>query len=64
MADSEETSAPTPPPPARPATLGELLRTTRLNQDLTIEQLEAYWQRVKNENTKGTKGTKDSFSNT
>ena len=36
MADSEETSAPTPPPPA---TLGELLRTTRLNQDLTIEQL-------------------------
>ena len=41
MSDSEQASAPpaAPPPPQRPATLGELLRTTRLTQDLTIEQL-------------------------
>lgn len=36
MADSEESSAPAAEPPA---TLGELLRTARLTQDLTVEQL-------------------------
>jgi cytoskeleton protein RodZ len=36
MTDSEESSAPTAQPPA---TLGELLRTARLAQDLTVEQL-------------------------
>ena len=44
MADSEQASppppAPPPPPvPPPPATLGERLRTARLSQDLTIEQL-------------------------
>ena len=44
MADSEQASAPPPAPPPPPvppppATLGELLRTARLSQDLTIEQL-------------------------
>jgi cytoskeleton protein RodZ len=38
MADSEQASAP-PAPPPRPATLGEMLRTARLTQDLTVEQL-------------------------
>jgi cytoskeleton protein RodZ len=37
MADSEQPSPPAAPPPA--ATLGELLRTARLSQDLTVEQL-------------------------
>ena len=36
MADSEQSSEPTAPPPA---TLGERLRAARLNQDLTVEQL-------------------------
>jgi cytoskeleton protein RodZ len=36
MTDSEESSAPAAAPPA---TLGELLRTARLAQDLTVEQL-------------------------
>jgi cytoskeleton protein RodZ len=43
MADSDQASSPTEPPPPPvpppPATLGELLRTSRLSQDLTIEQL-------------------------
>ena len=39
MGDSEQASAPPPAPPPRPTTLGELLRTTRLAQDLTVEQL-------------------------
>ena len=38
MADSEQPSPPAAPRPA-PATLGELLRTARLSQDLTVEQL-------------------------
>ena len=37
MADSEQSSEPTAPPP--PATLGERLRAARLAQDLTVEQL-------------------------
>ena len=37
MADSEQPIPPAAPPPA--ATLGELLRTARLSQDLTVEQL-------------------------
>jgi cytoskeleton protein RodZ len=43
MADSDQASPPPdlppPPVPPPPATLGELLRTSRLSQDLTIEQL-------------------------
>jgi cytoskeleton protein RodZ len=40
MADSDPSStSPTAAAPAQPATLGEMLRTARLAQDLTLEQL-------------------------